>query len=953
MNRVFLDILIVLVAAKIAAEGAERLSIPPVVGEIMAGILIGPSMLGLVHGSGHGDGSAPDVLRTLGEIGVILLLLEVGMHMDLRELKAVGRSAMTVAVIGVVLPFGTGFLIAEIFGLSVNQALFTSAALAATSVGITARVFGDLRALSTVEARTVLGAAVADDVIGLVILTIVVRVATGEGAVTFGTVAGVIALALAFLVVTTLVGTLGAPRLFAEIDRFSRSSGTLFALALAFTLGIAELASLAKLAPIVGAFVAGLSLGRSPVAQRIQRELTPVGHLFIPVFFLQIGIDTDVSQFVKPAVLGMAGALIAVAVLGKVAAGLGAGSAGGNRLLIGIGMIPRGEVGLIFAGVGLREGVLGENSYAAILLMVLVTTLITPPLLTAQLKRVQRSRLPLDEGGGVEPTQGWLQPPVKVGGSATRPTFGLTATPPRSSLLPVSLEAALLSEHADPDRELVDWIRESARVREDAGVVWDRTSTDRFLRLLEGATPRAWRLLDTTGVLEVALPELSEALSRRRLDLAVLDGAPMFAFELVDRVRRLRDGVGLDHPWDQVAAEEFRLLEHPQRLALAALLIESTRDLPSPVALAQPLLERLALDTEERTAIARLVNDQELLRGASLRADGLAEDAVLRVAAHLGDHEQARGQFILSVAMNDLETWEADLLIELHRLVSMSLDVPELTGAQAGSLLDRQRDQAFALVDHSHHRDRIAAAPLAYLLSEDPASIARHARLLHPMPMRGKFRVAVHPEGERLPSQTGSPEATGGRLGDVWRIEVVTMDRLGLLAVVTAVLDEAHLDVLDAVLATWGDGAALQAFRVRTDVVGLAPDAKSIEKALIDMLGKDLVMGPVPDAVISFDDVGSPWHTLAEVRATDRRGLLHALAVAFAAAGADVHAARVTTADSMAFDRFDLTDRDGHKLRDEAKAAIREALQNGVSARPLGRRLLARTGRIGAIRRPS
>src|SRR5205085_7620062 len=229
-----------------------------------------------------------------GELGVILLLLEVGLEMDIGELGAVGRASLTVASVGVVIPFAAGWAVALSTGMSGKEALFVGAALTATSVGITARVFGDLGALAAVEARTVLGAAVADDVIGLVILTVVVRLVS-SGSVSPLEIVGVVAMATAFLVLTSLVGVRTAPGLFAVVARYSRSSGTLVAVALAFTLGFAELANAAKLAPIVGAFVAGVSLARSPAADRIRRELTPVGHLFVPGFFLQIGLDADIG----------------------------------------------------------------------------------------------------------------------------------------------------------------------------------------------------------------------------------------------------------------------------------------------------------------------------------------------------------------------------------------------------------------------------------------------------------------------------------------------------------------------------------------------------------------------------------------------------------------------------------------------------------------------------------
>src|SRR3954471_23305587 len=205
---VLLDILVVLVAAKVAAEGAERLNVPPVVGEIVAGIVVGPSVLGLV---GNGD-----VLRTLGELGVVLLLLEVGMEMDLAELGRVGKVSMVVATIGVVVPLVLGLGAMVAIGDSFDTALFVAAALTATSVGITARVFGDLRALATTEARVVLGAAAAAHVMGLVVLTVVVRLVT-EGSVSVASVGGLILVAVAFLVVGGLVGLRVSGPLFALV----------------------------------------------------------------------------------------------------------------------------------------------------------------------------------------------------------------------------------------------------------------------------------------------------------------------------------------------------------------------------------------------------------------------------------------------------------------------------------------------------------------------------------------------------------------------------------------------------------------------------------------------------------------------------------------------------------------------------------------------------------------
>ena len=927
MSRIFLDILVVLVAAKLAAEVAERIGIPAVVGEILAGIVIGPSVLGFIA---TGEGSSAEVLLTLGEIGVILLLLEVGMQMDLRELGAVGRAALTVAVIGVVVPMAGGVGVGHLLGLTSNEALFVGSALAATSVGITARVFGDLRALATIEARTVLGAAVADDVIGLIILTVVVRITSGEGSFSFGSLIGIIVVALGFLFLATLIGMLTVPRLFGQIERLSRSSGTLVALALAFTLGIAELAILAKLAPIVGAFVAGLVLGRSSVSTRVQKELTSVGHLFIPVFFLQIGINVDLEQFVKPSVIGLASAMIAVGVIGKVLAGFGATGTPADRLLIGLGMIPRGEVGLIFASIGLREGILTGDVYAAVLAMVLVTTLVTPPLLSARVRRTQRALALSPDTPTPRPEGGWLKVETPVRGRAT---VSLAAQPPRSEALVIALDASLMVDAADASVALTTYLVEATGGAE--ATRWDADSTAALMSVIRGGSVRAWRFLESTAVLDRALPELGEAMTRRRRDPSLLDPSGVHHGVLLERCRRLVAGTAHDFVDDERATTEARHLLYPDRLLLGAYLVDMFGQHSPNAAEARAVLDRLTIDEADRTAVAALVADRELMRAAALRADGLHEDSVLRIAAHLGSPEQARALYVLSVAVDELETWESSLLTELHRLVLASLDGPTFSGADALTLLDRTRDRALALVgDSSLLRDRVAAAPLAYLLSEEPVAVARHVHLLEPFPLRASFRVAVTAESD-----------------SVWRVEIGARDQLGLLALVTGVLERAQLDVVDAVLATWGDGAALQAFRVRTGVIGVAPDAQALLVALAQAQHQPLVAAAVSDAVVSFDDLGSPWHTIAEVRATDRRGLLHALAVAFAAAGADVHSARITTNDSMALDRFDLTDRTGRKLDDETKASIRLALSNGVEARSLGRRLPWRTNTVGTIRK--
>ncbi|MEY2478662.1 MAG: hypothetical protein QOG87_3977 [Actinomycetota bacterium] len=872
-----LDILLVLLAAKLAAEGAERIGIPPVVAEILAGIVIGPSVLGVVD--------TTEVLHVLGELGVILLLLEVGMQMDLGELGAVGRASLSVALIGVAVPFAAGAGVAALFGYDASTSVFVGAALTATSVGITARVFGDLRALATVEARTVLGAAVADDVLGLVILTVVVRVVSGDE-VSPASVALVVAVAIGFLAVTTTVGTRVARPLFRRVHRGARSAGTLVAVALAFTLAFAQLASLAKLAPIVGAFVAGLCLTRSVQADRIRRDLAPVGHLFVPVFFLQIGIDTDIRQFGRPSVLGLAAALFAVAALGKMVAAVGLGRAPGNRLLVGLGMLPRGEVGLIFAGIGLREGVLGGDLYAALLLVVLGTTLVTPPLLRWRLQAVRAAGRPVAVSGPAPPG-GWLR--VSDG------IVDLVAEPPAHQALHLALEAAGHASEARPGETLLEWFGGLA----PGPLRWDKAATAQLFAVLRTGNARSWRLLEATGVLDRALPELAEVFERRQRDPFELDPMGALRWRLVDELHDVLRS-------DPRAREVHERLTHPDWVLLAALVADGAGD-EGAVPLARQLVKRLDLGAAAEQEVALLVGETRLLVAAASRPDGLTEDAVLPLAAHLGRRERADAMYVLTVAVNGVDPWTRQRIDALHSLLGRVLDRP------GPALLEQRRAAATRMAARPSVAERAGLAPPSLVLAQGPAVLVRQAELLEPLPVGDAIRVAVVSEAGGL------------------RVEVAGRDRPGLLAAVTAALAEAGADVVDAVAGTWPDRGVVESFVVR-DSHRL--DARWLEAAIGRALAAPPGSPPVPDAVCTFDDEGSPWYTLCTVEAPDRPGLLHSLASACREAGADIHAARIATEGSRAVDRFDLTDRQGRKLGADAQAVLRASVASGVAPPP-------------------
>lgn len=870
LARLLLDLLIVIGVAKLAAEVAERLRIPAVLGEIVAGVAIGPSALGLVHL----DGARGVSISLLAEIGVLLLLLQVGMEMDLAELGKVGAASMGVAVVGVVVPFAAGAGVGLMFGQSTETAIFIGAALTATSVGITARVFGDLRALATTEARIVLGAAVADDVLGLVILTVVVKVVTG-GSVGVGTIASTLGLAVAFLLVTGIIGIVVVPRVLDVVHRRALSPATVTVAALVITIGFAELADAAKLAFIIGAFMAGLGLGRSRQHDRIARDLGSVGNVLIPVFFAQIGINADLDAMFKPSVLGLAGVLCVVAVVGKLVAALGAFGARVDRLLVGLGMIPRGEVGLIFASIGLSNGVLDADQYGALILVVLFTTVATPPLLRWRLGRTSEAEPVV---ASAEPPGGWLT--VEAG------TVRLNGEPPVSLTVPLAMRTAGLAGMARPSDGLLDWFG----AHRTAALSWDQADTAALVRLLRDDSPRAWRFLDVSGVLERALPEVAGAMAHRRADLGDLDPTAALRFPVVERLDALAPQVGL-------ASEE---------LVLAALTADVCGDADDEGTCALSLARRL-VPAEEAERIAAIVADAHLLRAGSRVPDSLSQHEVLQLATHLATVDHARDAYELALAIGGLGHWQREALDERFRMVREALTHPEVTSSEADNLAAVRRIAAEHLLDEPAVIERLRFASNAYLLSHEPAELARQARLVEPLPRHGAVRVAIGPEPEP----------------DHWKIDVACRDTDGLLARLTDVLKDQGVDIAGATIATWPDGAVLDTFIVRSTT---RPSAKDLANAFETRLRRPLTIVPMPDLELAFDNEALPWHTAVIVTGPDRPGALSAVSSAFAAAKIVVHTARIATDADAVNDRFAVSDRVGRKLDTKAMELVRRAL---------------------------
>ena len=371
-GTILISLAIILVAGKAAAELCERVGIPAVLGEILVGIAIGPSLLGLVETS--------DSIAVLAELGVIVLLAQVGLEIDVAELRKVGRVSLMVAAIGVIVPMISGFGVGQLLDETTNASLFLGAALAATSVGITARVFGDLRTLNTREARVVLGAAVADDVLGLIILTVITRVVE-TGDLDPASIGLTILVAVGFVVVSATIGLAVVPRLFRHVDAVTTSYAVVPVVATALTFALAAAADAARLAPIIGAFIAGVTLGRTEQRERIEHEFNVLAMILVPIFFVSIGLTVDVGAFADAKVIGLAALLSVVAVAAKMLAALGARGSGMDAMLVGVAMVPRGEVGLIFASIGASVGVFDDELYAVVVAVVLVTTIVAPPLL--------------------------------------------------------------------------------------------------------------------------------------------------------------------------------------------------------------------------------------------------------------------------------------------------------------------------------------------------------------------------------------------------------------------------------------------------------------------------------------------------------------------------------------------------------------------------------------------
>lgn len=379
--RILAELLVILLSAKLFGEVAERLGQPAVLGELIGGVVLGTGVFSFFHLN-------DPALALMSEIGVILLLFETGIHSDLGQLLKAGPTASAVAGIGVVAPFALGWGLMTALGKPGMEAVFVGAALTATSVGITARVLSDMGKLHLPEAQIVLGAAVIDDVLGIIILSAVQGIAI-SGSLQWGGVLKTVLLSASFLAAALWLGPYLSEGLIKLVRRM-RVRGVLVSAALIFAFAMALAAHALGTAMIVGAFTAGILLARTDKKEDIDDTVRPVVDVFAPVFFVMVGAKVDLSVFnpstaENRSILGLAALLILAAVAGKIVSALAVRAKGLNRWAIGFGMIPRGEVGLIFAQIGLSSGIVEPAMYAAVVAMVIVTTFLAPPLLKKSL----------------------------------------------------------------------------------------------------------------------------------------------------------------------------------------------------------------------------------------------------------------------------------------------------------------------------------------------------------------------------------------------------------------------------------------------------------------------------------------------------------------------------------------------------------------------------------------
>ncbi|MGZ4725505.1 MAG: hypothetical protein ACXV8L_14970 [Ilumatobacteraceae bacterium] len=473
------------------------------------------------------------------------------------------------------------------------------------------------------------------------------------------------------------------------------------------------------------------------------------------------------------------------------------------------------------------------------------------------------------------PANGWL--------SVERGVIGIHRTPPASETVRVALQAAVLTANAQPSDVLLDWFA----TRRHVPLTWDKADTAALVRLLRAHEPASWHLLEVTGVLERALPEIATAVRRRQADVDTSDALGAFRFRVAERLDDLAIETG--HPSDD--------------LVLAGLVSDVCRDAVAPQPCWTKLLDRL-LPAADARRIAAIVSDARLLRASADDPRGFEERDVLQLATHLGSTTHARDAYQLALALGALTTRRRDALAERRVLIDGVLDEP--TGPAAARRLTAQR-----IATDDAVIERLRFAPISYVLSHTSEELVGQARLIDPLPNSGCVRVAVTAEGE----------------ANHWKIAVACRDANALLAHLTEVLTRHRFDIIDATIGTWPDGAVLDTFVVSSTDEPNAPElANDFEESLRRRLRAPVGVG----LIVEFNNEVLPWHTVCDVTGPDQPGALLAISAGFARAKVMVYSARIATADHAIQDRFTISDRRGRKLDDSSIERVRRALSGGA-----------------------
>ncbi len=384
VHTFFLYLLIILLTARIFAELAVRLQAPSVIGELLAGVVLGPSLLGWLE--------PLQAIKLMAEIGIILLLFEVGLDTDIRRLVRTGGKSVTVAIVGFLLPMLLGFALGYwVFGLSLLVSLFIGGTLTATSIGITVRVLTDLRRQHSVEGQVVLGAAVLDDVLGVIVLALLYEFSVGGG-ISLVNTGKVLVFVAAFFVLAPVAARM-ISLIIRRFDAVSEIPGLLPTTIVSLVLFFAWLADVMGAPELLGGFAAGLALSRrfflpfgvalrtdAKFADRIEAQMKPIVHLFTPIFFVYVGLSLNLREidWASPFIWIFSLSLFAAAIVGKLLGAFMIREPWPLRWVIGIAMIPRGEVGLIFVELGRVSGIFDQEIHAGLVIVIALTTLLSP-----------------------------------------------------------------------------------------------------------------------------------------------------------------------------------------------------------------------------------------------------------------------------------------------------------------------------------------------------------------------------------------------------------------------------------------------------------------------------------------------------------------------------------------------------------------------------------------------